>query len=129
MFVCPICENNPGSHSFDFIGERERINYFYSCPGNASKYHDYNGVLNHIGGVLESKKGEPWIFVFDCSGFGFVHGIQVQLSIAIVKLVTDKYSEYLECVYIKNSNGFISQLLDILLPFLCENIKKRIVRL
>lgn len=129
MFVCSICEKDPSSHSFDFIGEQGNINYFYSCPGSSLKYDDYDGIVKHIDETLETKRGEPWHFILDCSGFGFIHLLQVRLSIAIVKLVNNKYAEHLECVYIQHSNYFITQLLEVLLPFLSEEIKKRIVRL
>lgn len=127
VYICHICENSPGSHSFDFIGQREGINNFYSCPGNSSKYDDYDGIINHIDKTLEKYINNPWNFILDCSGFGLNHLLQFRLSIDIVRLVTRKYSEFLCYVYIINSNTFITSLLQYLLPFTNEKIKNKII--
>jgi hypothetical protein len=52
--MCIICDQDPGSHSFEFYEKtNEGIYMYYTCPANATRYYDTNEILNHYEEVLE----------------------------------------------------------------------------
>ena len=72
-FVCSICANDPTSHSFIRLEERQGVQYFYSCPSKATRYDDTDGILYHYSGMLAELNGKPWVWIFDSTGFEFKH--------------------------------------------------------
>jgi hypothetical protein len=55
-YKCPICEKYPKSHSFRFIGEYKSNLIMYTCPEEAVRYNDHDGIITHYKGVLENIK-------------------------------------------------------------------------
>lgn len=127
MFECPICKEFPGSHSFEYIGENEGVSMIYSCPAKGARYDDYDGIIYHISKMLESLNDKKWCFILDFTDFGMIHLLQARLSVSIVKLVNEKYCDNLENVYITNTSNFFSSWLKFVTPFICEELKQKIV--
>ena len=51
--MCLICQQDPGSHSFEFYGKsKEGMYMYYTCPAKATRYWDTKGILNHYEEVL-----------------------------------------------------------------------------
>jgi NAD-dependent dihydropyrimidine dehydrogenase PreA subunit len=54
--ICKICEENPGSHSFKEIKVYDNTSIMYTCPADAKKYNDKEGILLHYRNVLDRLK-------------------------------------------------------------------------
>jgi NAD-dependent dihydropyrimidine dehydrogenase PreA subunit len=54
--ICKICEENPNSHSFKEIKVYDNTSIMYTCPANAIKYNDKDGILRHYRNVLDRLK-------------------------------------------------------------------------
>ena len=126
--VCPICNKEPGSHSLSDLGIVGGSRVFYTCPANATKYNDLNGILNHYTNAL-STIGEDtkWVWLFDSKGFNMTHVMEFQVGISLAKLITEKFSNNLEYIYISNPTWYIHVMHRIITPFLSKNVREKIV--
>lgn len=117
--MCQTCIDEPGSHSFDFIGTNEdNIKMYYTCPAKASKYWDTKGILLHYKELLEANDGHPWIWIFDGAGFDLTHSMQVATALGIIHLLKSRYGKFLieiriihPSIYIRSFYGMIYQFM------------------
>lgn len=120
--LCPICIKEPNSHSFRKISEHN----FYTCPAQASKYNDTEGILNHYRLHLERHCPNTWIWIFDCKGFELKHMLELKTAYGIVSLLNEKYGTYLQKIIIINQTWHIHSILTIIMPFLNKKIQSLI---
>lgn len=120
--LCPICIKEPNSHSFHKISN----NTFYTCPSQASKYDDTDGILMHYKLFLENHGPNPWIWIFDSKGFELKHMMELQTAYGIVSLLNEKYGKHLIKIIIINPTWHIHSILTIVLPFLNKDIQSLI---
>ena len=124
VYNCPLCLLDPSSHSLTMFLEKDNTNYYYTCPSKAKLYFDKNSIINHYNGVLsEIPENKNWIWVFDGTGFGLKHFLQIEVAIELSKLISSKFSKNLEKIIIINPTGYISSIYTIITPFLNNNIK------
>ena len=120
--LCHICTKEPNSHSFSKISEHN----FYTCPAQASKYNDTQGILNHYRLHLEKHGQNPWIWIFDCKGFELKHMLELQTAYGIVSLLNEKYGTHLKKIIVINQTWHIHSILTIIMPFLNKEIQSLI---
>ena len=120
MYKCPLCAQDPTSHSFREVSP----GVFYTKPAEASRYWDRESIITHYDGMLSQHKG-PWIWIFDAKGFSLRHLVEVDVAIAVTKLVM-KYSETLEEIQVVNSSWIVGVALHIVRPFVNQGILKRL---
>lgn len=125
LFICPVCERDPESHSFKNLGMENGITYFYTCPAKAKRYDDADGIISHYDGVLSENKTD-WIWIFDGKGFNTKHLLEINVGIKLTKLITQKYSHSLKKIIIINPSWNIKLVLDLLYPFLNNSLKSKI---
>ena len=123
--ICKICEEDPSSHSFKSLGTYNNITYYYTCPAQATKYYDTEGIRNHYDSMLLLNKNN-WAWIFDCKGFSTEHLLEIKVGIELAKLITNKYSNTLEKIVVINKNIYINTLITLIYPFLNNAIKKKI---
>lgn len=116
-YICQTCLKEPNSHSFKKIGEKNNINYFYTCPANASKYDDNQGILEHYKGTLNNFPNQKWIWIFDSEGFSTKHALNIPLAIDLAKLIS-QYKDTLVKINIINPTWHIKSIITITKPFL-----------
>ena len=122
MYMCQICFEQPGSHSFYFLKSEENINYYYTCPAKAIRYWDTNGIINHYDEILHLNGEKSWVWVFDSTDFGFKHTLQTGVAIGILQLLKEKYGKYLKEIQIINPSIHIKSMYTILYPFLTQEL-------
>ena len=122
MYMCQICFEQPGSHSFYFLKSEKNINYYYTCPAKAIRYWDTNGIINHYDEILHLNGEKSWIWIFDSKDFGFKHTLQTGVAFGILQLLKDKYGKYLKEIQIINPSIHIKSMYSILYPFLTEEL-------
>lgn len=120
-FVCSICANDPSSHSFVRLEERQGVQYFYSCPSKATRYDDADGILYHYSGMLAELNGKPWAWIFDSTGFGVKHFLQFQVAIGLAKLISQTY---VKKIYIVHPTWHIKCTLNMVWPFLSKSTRE-----
>lgn len=123
-FICKICESEPGSHSFSKIREEDNISVFYTCPSKSIKYNDHDGIISHYKGIMDEHGDKPWIWIFDSVNFSIKHAMEIKISISLSKLINDNYSKNLKKLVILNPTWHIRTTLNLVNPFLSENVKK-----
>ena len=124
VYSCPLCLLDPLSHSLNNFLEKDNTIYYYTCPAKAKLYFDTNSIINHYNGVLnEIPENKNWVWVFDGTGFGFEHFLQIQVAIELAKLISCKFSKNLKKIIVINSSNYISSIYNIIKPFLNDNIK------
>ncbi len=126
--ICNICENEPGSHSFTYLyrtQKKEIYEYvFYTCVGDAKKYNDTSGIMDHYRNTLTTMNPDMWIWVFNCDGFTFRHYTEVNLIKKIAELIRS-YGK-VEAIYLVNTPSILSLVLNIVKPILGSDIYKKI---
>jgi hypothetical protein len=115
--MCQTCISEPGSHSFYLMAKKEDTHVYYTCPADATKYWDTDGILKHYEEILHEKGEQDWIWVFDSRDFGLVHSLQVSTAIGLVDILK-KYKKGLKEIRIINSTMYIKSLYAIISPFL-----------
>jgi hypothetical protein len=117
MYVCPVCSEDPSSHSFKKI----RDGLFYTKPAEATRYWDRDGICAHYDGVLNEVEGE-WSWIFDAEGFTLKHILEVDVAISLAQLITTKYSHNLKKISIINPNWYVKVIMSLIFPFLSEKV-------
>ncbi len=128
-FICPICAKNPGSHSFKQINHFKTTDtrVFYTCPAEASKYDDYDGIIFHYDKTLAQYVKSPWIWIFDAKGFSMKHVLEIRVGIGLANLIVNKYSHNLQQVQIVNSNNYVMIIYNIIKPYLPQQFQNKIL--
>ena len=119
-YVCPICALNPGSHSLYKLYERDNVVYYYTCPANATRYNDTDGIVAHYEGMLR-EIDKPWIWVFDGTGFDLAHSLEIGIGIKLIDIISK--SERLQKIMIINPTIYLNMIYTILYPFLSERLR------
>jgi Divergent CRAL/TRIO domain len=125
---CSICEAEPGSHSLREIGVKDGVVIFYTCPAEASRYNDYDGIMRHYEDTFEDRIGDgtPWIWVFDCKGFTLKHLVEINVAIGIVSLISSRFSDNLQKVVVVNPYWIVHLTMNLLKPFMSEALRLKI---
>jgi len=125
---CSICEAEPGSHSLREIGVREGVVIFYTCPAEASKYNDYEGIMKHYEDTFEDRIGDgtPWVWIFDCKGFTLKHLVEINVAIGIASLVSSRFADNLQKVIVVNPYWIVQLTMNLLRPFMGEALRLKI---
>ena len=124
--MCVICQEDPGSHSFEFYGKtKEGMYMYYTCQAKATRYWDTKGILNHYEEVLEQNNNNKWIWVFDSEGFGINHSLEIETAIGIIKILS-KYEDSLGEIQIVNANLLIKTFYTLIYSFLSTEIINKI---
>ena len=124
--MCKICDDEPGSHSFEFYGKtKEGVYMYYTCPGDASKYWDTEGILNHYKEVLEQNNNNKWCWIFDSKGFDVKHSLEIGTAMGIIDILS-KYENSLCEIQILNGNILIKGFYSLIYPFLSKEIINKI---
>lgn len=123
-YECPKCKIDPSSHSLKKLGEKFNVEYYYTCPAEATLYYDEEGIYNHYNGVLNDIPEEnKWVWVFDSSNFGLKHLMYINIGITLSTLLSTKYSHNLQKIIIINPNMYVSITYNIVKFFLSDYIK------
>ncbi len=124
--MCIICDEEPGSHSFEYRGKTiNSINVYYSCPANATKYWDTKGILAHYKEVLDENDQEPWIWLFDGEGFGLIHSLEIATALGLVALLKE-HNDSLQSIQIVHPTIYIKAIYKIIEPFLTSTLIEKI---
>jgi hypothetical protein len=122
--VCPMCREDPESHSLAKVREVNGTAIFYTAPAKA-KSLDKEGVIRHYDLVL-SENTQPWMWVFDCKDFPLSHALDMPTAIELTKLINDKFSHNLQKIIVINSTTFIYVILKTISFFMSDETNKKI---
>jgi hypothetical protein len=146
-----ILENDSLNHSFSKIEERDGVSIYYTCPANLTQVYDSDIILAHYETLLSNLGNDKqWIWIFDSKEFGLKQSLEIhspsanasgvpsrpnavgygslQTAIGIAKLISpQKYGKNLQQIVIANPTMYIRTTLNIILPFLSQDIRNKIV--
>jgi len=89
--ICPTCAQDPDSHSFKKLKEKNGVTLFYSRPGSATLYKDTEGILAHVEKALAALGGQKWSCIIDGEGFDLRHATELSTGYGLYDLFTKKY--------------------------------------
>ncbi len=121
MHCCPICEVDPSSHSFKIIGKVGDKYVLYTCPAEATKYKDRQGIKLHYKNTLDKINNEKWIWIFDSKNLTKEHVIEIKVAISIAKIISK--NKNLTKIVIKNPTWHINAIIPIVKPFLPKDLE------
>ena len=121
-------ENDSLHHSFSKIEERDGVS-IYTCPSNLTSVYDSKIILAHYENILNNLGNDTqWIWIFDSKEFGLTQSLEIQTAIGIAKLISpQKYGKNLQQIVIANPTMYIRTALNVILPFLSQEIRNKIV--
>lgn len=120
MIKCPLCSIDPKNHSLTFLGVKNNIQYYYTCPADAKMYNDVESIIGHYEIVLPRDK--EWIWIFDASGFGLKHIINPRVGIRLASLISEKYSDNLNKIIVYGFSSYVSTIYNIVKPYLNNKV-------
>lgn len=123
MYICPVCELNPGAHSLYKMYTRDNVEYYYTCPAKATRYNDTIGIVAHYEGVIREINGD-WVWIFDGTGFNLIHSLEVNIGIQLIGILSK--NKYLQKIIVIHPTIYVSSIYTILYPFLNERLKTMI---
>jgi|UniRef100_A0A6C0BW99 hypothetical protein len=85
-------------------------------------YYDAESIIQHY--RCELPKDKQWKWIFDASGFGLKHFMQVDVGIRLAKLISSEYSKNLTKIQIVNTNMYVNLVYNIISPFLSKKIRE-----
>ena len=124
--ICTTCHEEPDSHSFVKLCKANGVTVYYTCPANASKYHDTAGIIAHYDALLQQNGDNPWMWIFDSKGFNAKHALEISTAIELAKLITKKYATNLKKIRIIHPTIYIWSAYTILKPFLTKSLNELI---
>jgi len=126
--ICKKCHNNPKAHSFKILNIDNYVRtVFYTCPGDAEDYADSDGILLHYENMLKFNENKDWIWVFNCERLEVKHSLEFNTAKRVAILISEKYIHNIKQIYIINSNFVLNIILNIIWPFLHDNIKDLVI--
>jgi len=135
-YICPICRDNPNSHSLKYLGNFNNSEFLYTRPSDAIRYDDRPGILAHYKGVFKTvikidnsnTNYNRWSWLFDARGFSWEHYLEMGVAIDLAKLInTPIYSNALDKIYIFRPPALLNMTLSIVYPFLSKSLQEKIV--
>jgi hypothetical protein len=103
--------------------QRENIEYYYTCPAKATRYNDTVGIISHYEGVLR-EINQPWVWVFDGTGFNFIHSLEIDIGIQLVSILSKNVHLYK--IMVIHPTIYVSMIYTVLYPFLGERLRDMI---
>lgn len=125
--ICPICYDQPNSHSFDKLCEINGVCMLYTKPSAAKKYDDQAGILSHVNNMLISLNGKKWEWTIDGEGFTMKHALEVTTTQKILDIILKGYEESLVKIKIINMNRALKQMHSIVKPFIGSKLNHKLV--
>lgn len=125
--VCEACLKDPKTHSFFKVGQTlDGKNIFYTCPAKSKEYGHAPNIVKHYKAHLDETGPYPWIWIFDCNGFGIKHMSSLEVGKALAKLIDEEYSETLHAIYIVNEAWQIKALIDIIWGLIKKTTRQKV---
>ena len=125
-FKCPICDENPNSHSFERIDQIDDVTIFYSCPGKIVN-EESNSVVKHYQDTLDKYMTEKWTWIIDSKSYKLKQSLHTNSAMKIIRLISrPEYLDKLQNIIIVKANKQFKTIINILWLFLSKNIKEKI---
>ena len=124
--ICAICEQNPDSHSFKKIKEKNGVSVFYAKPSAGKLYKDTDGILTHINNALAANGDKKWICIIDGEGFDIRHAAEVTTGMALFELITQKYGTKLVEIKLINPTWHIKCVINAVRAFASEELQSKL---
>lgn len=118
--ICSVCAKEPGSHSFTYLCKTNKADLFeyvfYTCVGEAKKYKDAEGIVEHYTKCLNLMNPDKWIWVINADGISAKHYTELK-TIKRLALLVKEYGK-VENIFVVNAPGLLDIVLKIVKPIL-----------
>ena len=104
---CPECS----IHSFEQFGTLQDYKLFYTSPAKSKDFRETEERLTDFKVHLDTAKGGPWIWVFDCGKMGPEHKLSLSFAQGVAKILATEHEDKLKGIWIVQPNMWFSLLL------------------
>jgi hypothetical protein len=123
--VCQRCEETPGFHSFDLLGDVSGTAFYYCYPAhNKQSVRTQEDMLNFVSHFPIDR---PWSLVFHANGYGLSNMMPLSIAIEMGNLVQETHKKTLQKIYIVEGSWFMNFLLRCIFPFLQKSMRNKFV--
>jgi len=105
--VCPNCS----IHSFEEFGTLQDRKLFYTSPAKSKDFRESDERLRDFKIHLDTAKGAPWIWVFDCGKMGPEHKLSISFAQGVAKILATEHEDLLRDIWIIRPNLWFSIIL------------------
>lgn len=112
--ACPKCADNPEMHSFTPFGKFGDANLFYTAPARVLDYKESEEKIINFKKHLDTAKGTPWIWVFDCGGMQMKHYSSTNYTRRLAQILANEHEGVLQAIWIIRPNTWIKTVLKFL---------------
>lgn len=115
---CPYCQTyGANTHSFSEIARTPRFGrIIYTCISKAEDYSNKNAIVTHITNTLDAEPMIGWSWIFDCRDLKMKHTLQLDIAVALSRLISGKYAERLQMIIILNPTAGVDTIVKHVLP-------------
>jgi len=116
--LCPYCQTyGANTHSFSEIARTPRFGrIIYTCISKAEDYSNKNAIVTHITNTLDDEPMIGWSWIFDCRDLKMKHTLQLDIAVALSRLISGKYAERLQMIIILNPTAGVDTIVKHVLP-------------
>jgi hypothetical protein len=104
---CPDCN----IHSFEQFGTLQDSKLFYTSPVKSKDFRESEERLKDFKIHLDTAKGAPWIWVFDCGKMGPEHKLSLSFAQGVAKILATEHEVFLHDIWIIRPNLWFGLLL------------------
>ena len=112
--ACPKCAQVPESHSFTYFGKSDDANLFLTVPARVLDYKESEEKIINFKKHLDTAKGSPWIWVFDCGNMQMKHYSSLNYSRRLAQILANEHDETLKAIWILRPNMWMKGVLKFL---------------
>lgn len=124
---CPKCAIIPGSHSFERLGVLSSgVSVFYTCPAKAKDYKDEDKFVDYFKYHLKETGQHPWIWIFDCKGFGTKHMTSLDNTKALIHLLQHEHTQTLQAVYFVQEAWHFHNFMKMAMPLVQKQTRQKL---
>jgi hypothetical protein len=124
--ACPKCVKIPESHSFTYFGKHGDANLFLTVPARVLDYTESEEKIVNFKKHIDTAKGTPWIWVFDCGNMQMKHHSSLNYTQRLAQILSTEHEDILKEIWIMRPNTWMRTTLKFLKAILKSGIFNKI---
>lgn len=122
---CERCNETPGFHSFESVGEVGGTQLFYCFPAqNAKSVRTKDDMLQF---VSHFPTENPWSLIFHVRGYTMSHMMPLSLAIEMATILQRDHAQTLQKIYVVEGDWFMRFLFVCIFPLLSSRVREKFV--
>ena len=124
--ACPKCAVNPAAHSFHPLTSTGPVRLYYTAPAKATEILKSHAEFVPFKTHLDTTRGSPWIWLFDCKGMGTKHLLPLSICKELMQVFVAEHGDNLQAIWVLNPNSWFRGMVGMLKPFFKKGLLEKI---